>query len=95
MRPFQLFIALRYLKSKRRTAFISVITILSFLGIAFGVAVLIIVTSVMNGFENEVKSRFVGNDSHLRVRAFGDRAFKFNNKLKEILDKQSEKKLPD
>jgi len=73
MFSFEFFIALRYIRSKRRTAFISTITYLSFFGIAIGVAVLTIVLSVMNGFEHEVKSRFIGNDSHLRVRGYGDR----------------------
>ncbi len=86
MFSFEFFIALRYIRSKRRTAFISTITYLSFFGIAIGVAVLTIVLSVMNGFEYEVKSRFIGNDSHLRVRGYGDRAFKYDEKLVSILD---------
>jgi len=86
MFSFEFFIALRYIRSKRRTAFISTITYLSFFGIAIGVAVLTIVLSVMNGFEHEVKSRFIGNDSHLRVRGYGDRAFKYDEKLISLLD---------
>ena len=86
MFSFEFFIALRYIRSKRRTAFISTITYISFFGIAIGVAVLTIVLSVMNGFEHEVKSRFIGNDSHLRVRGYGDRSFKYDEKLVSVLD---------
>ncbi len=86
MFSFEFFIALRYIRSKRRTAFISTITYISFFGIAIGVAVLTIVLSVMNGFEHEVKSRFIGNDSHLRVRGYADRAFKYDEKLISVLD---------
>jgi len=86
MFSFEFFIALRYIRSKRRTAFISTITYLSFFGIAIGVAVLTIVLSVMNGFEHEVKSRFIGNDSHLRVRGYGDRAFRYDENLVSVLD---------
>ncbi|MCK5760825.1 MAG: lipoprotein-releasing system transmembrane subunit LolC, partial [Candidatus Delongbacteria bacterium] len=65
MPSFELFIAKRYIKSKSKTAFISTITYISFFGIMLGVAVLSIVMSVMNGFETEVKTRFIANDSHL------------------------------
>jgi lipoprotein-releasing system permease protein len=64
---YELFIALRYLRSRRKTGFISVITYISVTGIVIGVAALIIVLSVMNGLEKEVRSRFLGVDSHLKV----------------------------
>jgi len=70
---YELFIALRYLKSKRKTGFISLITYISIAGVMIGVAALIIVLSVMNGFEKEVRSRFIGVDAHLHVRTFHDR----------------------
>ncbi|NLP11529.1 lipoprotein-releasing ABC transporter permease subunit [bacterium] len=65
--PYELYIALRYLRSKRKTGFISLITYISIVGITIGVAALIIVLSVMNGLEREVRSRFLGVDSHLRL----------------------------
>ena len=68
--PYELFIALRYLKSKRKTGFISLITYISVAGVVIGVAALIIVLSVMNGFESEVRSRFIGVDAHVKVRSF-------------------------
>jgi len=70
---YELFIALRYLKSKRKTGFISIITYISVAGVVIGVAALIIVLSVMNGFETEVRSRFIGVDAHVHVRTFHDR----------------------
>ncbi|HXK49084.1 MAG TPA: ABC transporter permease [Clostridiales bacterium] len=88
--PFlELFIAKRYLQGKRKTAFISTITYISFLGITLGVAVLVVVISVMNGFETEVRTRFISNDSHIRIRSFNDRPFTYDNNLKEFLSADS------
>ncbi len=55
--PYELSIALRYLRAKSRNSFISLISLLSMLGIALAVAVLIVVLSVMNGFESEIQQR--------------------------------------
>ena len=60
-------IALRYLKSKRQEGFISVIAVFSFIGIMIGVATLIIVMSVMNGFRYELVNRILGINSHLTI----------------------------
>ena len=65
---YEIFIAKRYFRSKRRTGFISLINYLSVAGVMVGVAALIIVLSVMNGFEQEVRSRIIGFDSHIRFR---------------------------
>jgi lipoprotein-releasing system permease protein len=70
---YELFIAFRYLKSKRKTGFISLISYISIAGVTIGVAALIIVLSVMNGFESEVRSRFIGVDAHVKVRTFHDK----------------------
>lgn len=67
---FEFFIAKRYLKAKRRTGFISIITYISIGGVMIGVTALIIVLSVMNGFEQEVRSRLLGADAHVRLRKF-------------------------
>lgn len=67
---FTWFIANRYLRSKRRTGFISLITWLSTGGVALGVGALVIVLSIMNGFEEEVRSRIIGADAPLRVSTF-------------------------
>ncbi|MBN1558709.1 ABC transporter permease [candidate division KSB1 bacterium] len=70
---YELFVAFRYLKSKRKTGFISLISYISITGVTIGVAALIIVLSVMNGFESEVRSRFIGVDAHVKVRTFHDK----------------------
>ncbi|MCA9732173.1 MAG: lipoprotein-releasing ABC transporter permease subunit [Deferribacteres bacterium] len=70
---YELFIAKRYLRSKRKTGFISLITYISIIGVMIGVAALVIVLSVANGFESEVRSRIIGFDAHVRVRTFHDR----------------------
>jgi len=60
----ELFIGLRYLRAKRRTKFVSFITLISLLGIALGVAALIVILSVMNGFEGELRSRLLSMTAH-------------------------------
>lgn len=60
-------IAFRYLKSKRKEGFISVIAIFSFIGIMIGVATLIVVMSVMNGFRYELVNRILGINAHLTI----------------------------
>jgi len=67
---FEFFVAKRYLKAKRRTGFISIITYISIGGVTIGVTALILVLSVMNGFEQEVRSRLLGADAHIRLRKF-------------------------
>src|SRR5215469_14221007 len=62
-------IALRYLRPKRKEAFVSVISIISLVGIALGVAALIIVMAVMNGFRHELLSRILGLNGHMAVEA--------------------------
>ncbi len=66
-KPLSLFIGLRYTRAKRRTGFISFITLTSVLGIALGVAALITVLSVMNGFEAELRDRILGMTSHASI----------------------------
>jgi lipoprotein-releasing system permease protein len=64
---FERTVAFRYLRARRQEGFVSVIAIFSLLGIALGVATLIIVMSVMNGFRNELVSRILGLNGHLAV----------------------------
>jgi lipoprotein-releasing system permease protein len=65
--PFERMVAFRYLRARRQEGFISVIAIFSLLGIALGVATLIIVMSVMNGFRAELLGRILGVNGHLGV----------------------------
>ena len=62
-KPFSLFLALRYLKPKR--TFLSLITVISILGVTLGIMVLILVISVMTGFEQELRRKVLGFDAHL------------------------------
>jgi len=73
--PYEWFIALRYLRSKRQTRFVSVITYISVCGVLVGVAALVIVLSLFNGFEREVRERIIGERAHINVYPlFRDRA---------------------
>jgi lipoprotein-releasing system permease protein len=67
--PFELFIGLRYTRAKRRNQFISIISLISMLGIALGVAALIVVLSVMNGFQKEVRDRMLSVVAHVQITA--------------------------
>jgi lipoprotein-releasing system permease protein len=62
---YELFISLRYLRAKRKQVFVSIITFLSIAGIFLGVAALIIVLAVMNGFENDLRNKILGINSHI------------------------------
>jgi lipoprotein-releasing system permease protein len=62
---YELLVGLRYTRAKRRNRFISFISLISMVGIALGVSVLIVVLSVMNGFQTEVRTRILGVASHL------------------------------
>ena len=66
--PFEWMLALRYLRAKRAESFISVISVISLVGIALGVATLIIVMAVMNGFRHELFTRMLGLQGHAIVR---------------------------
>ncbi|MBE9609579.1 lipoprotein-releasing ABC transporter permease subunit [Chitinilyticum piscinae] len=64
---FEFLLGLRYTRAKRRNGFISFISLVSILGIALGVAALIIVLSVMNGFQQEVRNRILGMTAHVTI----------------------------
>jgi lipoprotein-releasing system permease protein len=73
LQPFELFIGLRYTRAKRRNHFISFISATSMVGIALGVAALIVVLSVMNGFQKELRSRILGVASHVQITGLQNR----------------------
>lgn len=70
-KPLPLFIGLRYTRAKRRNHFISFISLISMLGMILGVAVLILVLSVMNGFDRELRERILGMVPHATIHADG------------------------
>jgi len=65
--PFELKIGLRYLKAKRKSTFISIITFISTAGVTLGVMALIVVLAVMTGFERDLKEKILGTNAHLVV----------------------------
>lgn len=71
--PFELFVGLRYLKARRKQAFISLITLISIGGVALGVMALIVVLAVMSGFEHDLRAKILGTNAHLWVLRYGDR----------------------
>ena len=72
MNSYELFIGLRYTRSRQRTRFISVISLISIVGIALGMTVLITVLSVFNGFQREVRTRMLGAVAHVQVSGYGE-----------------------
>ncbi len=64
---YELFIARRHLSGKRKTGFISVISFLSLAGVTVGVAALLVVISVMNGFQQELRSKILGVTAHVII----------------------------
>ena len=68
---WRFFVAWRYFRTRGRERFISIISLISILGVAVGVAALIIVLAVMSGFDNELKSRIIGTSSHIFIEREG------------------------
>lgn len=64
---FELRVGLRYLKAKQKNSFVSFISLVSIIGIALGVAALITVLSVMNGFQEEIRSKIIGVTAHIEL----------------------------
>jgi lipoprotein-releasing system permease protein len=67
---YELELGVRYVRAKRRNSFISFISLISMLGIALGVAALIVVISVMNGFQSELRNRMLAATAHVEVKGF-------------------------
>src|SRR5436190_16772631 len=73
--PFELLLAFRYLRPKR--TLVSVITIISIVGVVLGTAVLIIVLSVMSGFDRELRDKIIGFNAHLRITNLHNKLFDY------------------
>jgi lipoprotein-releasing system permease protein len=83
-------IAFRYLKPRKKEGFLKIISIFSFVGIALGVAILIIVMSVMNGFRSELINKILGFNPHIIVKPYEKKINKDElNSLEELKDKIS------
>jgi lipoprotein-releasing system permease protein len=68
---FEVFIAGRYLRAKRKQAFVSLITLISIAGVAIGVMALILVLGVMTGFTDDLLEKILGTNSHIVVTGYG------------------------
>ena len=77
-------VTLRYLKTRKKDGFLNIISIFSFIGISLGVAVLIIVMSVMNGFRSELIEKIVGFNSHVVVKHYDNELKNKNFKKNEL-----------
>ncbi|HUB63429.1 MAG TPA: lipoprotein-releasing ABC transporter permease subunit [Methylocella sp.] len=82
--PFEWMIAFRYLRARRKTSFVSVIAFFSFLGITLGVATLIVVMSVMNGFHKELLDKIVGINGHIFLQAADTQFTDYDEVVKEV-----------
>lgn len=83
--PLELYVGLRYTRAKRRNQFISFISLISILGIALGVTVLITVLSVMNGFQKEIRDRILGATAHATVSGIDGRLSDWQPLLEQSL----------
>ena len=70
---FEFLVAGRYLRARRKERFVSVIAVLTLLGVVLGVATLIVVMSVMNGFRTELLGKILGLNGHFVVQSVGER----------------------
>jgi lipoprotein-releasing system permease protein len=83
---YEIFIGLRYLRSKRRQAFVSIIGLISILGVFIGVMALNVVLGVMRGFEEELREKILGVNSHLVVLSYDGPMKDYEKITKEVLN---------
>src|SRR3974377_1961430 len=85
---FELFVAARYLKAKRRQAVIGIITFISIVGVAAGVASLVVALAINNGFRQDLQQRLLGSTSHIRLQRIAGDGIKGSPPLMERLSKE-------
>ncbi len=85
--PYEFFISRRYMRAKRKQVFVSIITFISIFGIFLGVAALIIVLAVMNGFEEDLRTKILGIRSHIEVTKDLTGTMKNYPAIREEIDK--------
>lgn len=83
--PFELFIGLRYLKAKRKSTFISIITFISTAGVTLGVMALIVVLAVMTGFEEDLKEKILGTNAHIVVIGNGAPMGEYQSVIEKLM----------
>ena len=84
---FEIFLGLRYLRSKRKRSAISVLTWISVLGVAIGVMALNVVLSVMNGFDDDLKSKIVGMNAHIIITGYENQTLVNYDQISQIVGK--------
>ncbi|MBI2987243.1 MAG: lipoprotein-releasing ABC transporter permease subunit [Deltaproteobacteria bacterium] len=85
---YELFIGLRYLRARRRETFISLITVISILGVMIGVMTLNVVMAVMTGFEEVLRDRLLGINAHVAVVKSGDRLTEYEKVVGHIMQEK-------
>ena len=81
---FERFVARRYLKSRRKQSFISIISLISVGGVSLGIATVILVVSVMNGFEQALKDKLLANEAHVFVRSMNGFFKNYDQMIQQI-----------
>ena len=82
---FEWFVASRYLLSRRKQSFISIISVISIIGVGLGVATVILVIAVLDGVEHGLRERFLSNEAHVVLRLYGHRFFSdYQNRIERI-----------
>ena len=84
MTSYELFISLRYLRARRKQVFVSIITFISIAGIFLGVAALIIVLAVMNGFETDLRNKILGINSHIVLMEYSGAMRNHQRVMREV-----------
>lgn len=85
---YELFIGLRYLRARRQETFISLITVISVLGVMIGVMTLNVVMAVMTGFEETLRDRLLGINAHIALLKSGDQLQEYEKLLQQVLQEQ-------
>jgi lipoprotein-releasing system permease protein len=85
---YELFIGLRYLKARRQETFISLITLISILGVMIGVMTLNVVMAVMTGFEETLRDRLLGINAHIALLKSGDQLSEYEELLQRVIKQE-------
>jgi lipoprotein-releasing system permease protein len=85
---YELFIGLRYLKARRQETFISLITVISILGVMIGVMTLNVVMAVMTGFEETLRDRLLGINAHIALLKSGDQLSEYEELLQRVIKQE-------
>ena len=85
---YELFIGLRYLRARRQETFISLITVISILGVMIGVMTLNVVMAVMTGFEETLRDRLLGINAHIALLKSGDQLSEYEELVQQVVKQE-------